>query len=113
MKTAFTASNSARKIPPLSVLLLALALFFSIAAWRVMSRQDKTPHSVSPKAVSTEVSRSHSATSGVHYQARRHQAVAVGGSSCARHPEEQSRSAFDLRGPITRPDAGGHQGVWN
>ena len=77
------------------------------------SNQDEIRHPVSPKAVPTEVSPSHSATIGAHYQARRHEAVAVGGSSRARHPEEQSRAAFDPRGAVTRPDADRREGVWN
>ncbi|MGH7937660.1 MAG: hypothetical protein ACRD5Z_16030 [Bryobacteraceae bacterium] len=113
MKTAITSSNAAKKIPPFSALLLALALFFSIAAWRVMSHQDGKRHPVSPEVVPNEVSPTHSATIRAHYQAQRHEAVAVGGSSRGRHSEEQSRAEFDPRGPLTRPDADRREGVWN
>lgn len=86
MKTRSRSSNS-RKTPPLAALLLVLAVFFSVAAWRVSEiNQNQTPHEPSTRdAVPTARSASPQASIHGGYRAHRHQAVSLGeGAALAR-----------------------------
>jgi hypothetical protein len=94
MKTAIPSSNSLKKVPPLSALLLVLAALLALAAWRVLEiNQHRVP--LEPPAAAKQ-DRRLSASSGLRatYQAHRHQAVPLSSSSAS-----MSATGSDAAGP--------------
>ncbi len=78
MKNA-TTSNAIREVPPSSAGLLALALFFAVAAWSAVDINRELPPAPTSQGLATaETVSSGQSGDRAGYQARRHSAVSLG-----------------------------------